>query len=400
MKIERFEAPSMAEAVAQMRRVLGPDAVLLHTGFVKRGGVLGLFGQKLVEVLATTDVQVISRGRPATPGQSVGGSRVIAFAPNGEFGTSAFHSEKLRTAVASPQFQIVERLEQRLDQMQSSLGRILRQQDAANLPDDVSPKLLAVYNQLLQGEVAEELARALVRRLHTDLRTGRLDDPERLNDRLRAYLARLVGPGVPIALRPNETARIVFVGPTGTGKTTTIAKIACQFKFREGCRVGLLTCDTFRIAAVDQLQKYARLLNVPCRVAYTPDEVRRARDEFAGFDLLLMDTMGRSHRSDEHLQELKCFVDAFEPHETHLLISMTGRPGNLAAVVRRFDLLNVNRVIFSKADESPSFGLILSIVAGLGKSLSYVTTGQGVPDDIEVGQPDRVARLILGEEAA
>jgi flagellar biosynthesis protein FlhF len=370
MRIERFEGRTMSEAVAKVRRKLGPDAILLHTGVARRGGMLGLFGRKVVEIIATRDARAIVRGPLASPAPSR--------RPDAE------HRQ----------------LEQRLGRMQKALDNLLKQRDRTASTRELAPALGEIYQQLVNGDVTAELADALMRRLEDDLSSEQLKDPTAVRERLRTYIARLIGSGSPIALRDGELTRIAMVGPTGTGKTTTVAKIAAHFRLRESKRVALITCDTYRIAAVEQLQRYAQLLGVPCRAVHTPADVRRAVADFGEFDLLIMDTMGRSHRHDRHINELREFVDALQPHETHLLLSMTGRTRNLAAVVQSFDRLAISRVIFSKADESGAFGLILSIVAGMGKGVSYITTGQEVPDDIEVGRPSRIARLILGEEAA
>jgi flagellar biosynthesis protein FlhF len=391
MRIERFVAPTISEAIAQVRRALGPDAILLRTETVRRGGLFGLFGRRLFEVVATRDLQALDRGRRAT--RPAGRPRAVL--PAAAASSPAEAAEGSGDKVSTP-------LEVRLARVQQSLDSLLQRpamiDGEAN--NGFAPALSALHQALVSSDVPPDLARSLVQRLQQTTSGELLDDTDALRARLRETIARLLGSGTPIALHPGQSTRIAVVGPTGAGKTTTVAKLAAQFRLRESRRVALMTCDTYRIAAVEQLQRYAKLLGVPCRVVHTPADVKRAVEEFRDFDLVLMDTMGRSHRHERHLAELREFVAALDPHETHLLVSMTSGARTLEAMVRSFDRLGVSRLIFSKADESQTFGLVLAVVAGLGKPLSYITTGQEVPDDIEVGRPSRVARLILGEEAA
>ncbi len=187
-----------------------------------------------------------------------------------------------------------------------------------------------------------------------------------------------------------------MIGPTGVGKTTTIAKLAANLKLRQNRKVGLITIDTYRIAAVEQLRTYAQIIHVPLRVVMTPDELSAAIDEMDDLDAILIDTAGRSQRNVERLDELKEFLDAAAADEVHLVLSTTANVKNLQAAMDRFGSLGANKLILTKLDEAVSFGMILSIVKRMDAALSFVTTGQDVPDDIEVGQGRRLAQRILG----
>jgi flagellar biosynthesis protein FlhF len=398
MRIERFEAATITEAVVKAKAALGPNAVILQTQTSRKGGLFGVGSREVAEVVAATGLQVLRRERAgrARRRDSAKAARTVPASPlraNGQCRAGA------KVVPGPGHVDTTERLDRQLHQLKRLITDMARKQDSAQHPE-ISPALLDFYNSLIKGEVATDLAQALVRRLHADLTHEQLKDGRLVRQRLRLYIARLIGRGAPIVLRPDQTTRIAFVGPTGVGKTTTIAKLAAIFKLREGRRVGLLTADTYRMAAIEQLRRYADLLNVPLRTAGTPADVARAIELFRGFDLILMDTAGRSHRNAARMAELKACLEAARPHETHLVLSITSRPSHLLSVVRRFDAVRVDRILFTKLDEGATFGPILSVAAGLGKSCSYLTTGQEVPDDIEVSRPDRVARLILGEEAA
>jgi flagellar biosynthesis protein FlhF len=188
---------------------------------------------------------------------------------------------------------------------------------------------------------------------------------------------------------------IALIGPTGVGKTTTIAKLAAQFKLRQGRSVGLITIDTYRIAAVDQLRTYADIIDVPLKVVLTPKELRRAIDEYADKDFVLIDTAGRSQRDVLKMNELRQFLDAARPDETHLVISSTAGEKTALAVLDRFSAFDVDRIILTKLDEAVGFGIVLSVLSRAKQKLSYVTVGQDVPDDIEPGNPRKLAELIV-----
>jgi flagellar biosynthesis protein FlhF len=213
------------------------------------------------------------------------------------------------------------------------------------------------------------------------------------------------------------------------GKTTTIAKLAAQFKLRDRKRVGLITTDTYRIAAVAQLKAYADILSVPLEVVYTPDELAETMRKMHGFDVVLIDTSGRSQKDTEHLGDLQAFLNKARETaaaqeleatagtdegnggqsrkdgrssalETHLVLSCTAHANQLQQVLEKFSSVGVDRVAFTKLDEAVGVGVILNIAHRLDVQLSYLTTGQDVPDDIEVGSRRRLAELVLNLPAS
>jgi flagellar biosynthesis protein FlhF len=204
----------------------------------------------------------------------------------------------------------------------------------------------------------------------------------------------------PIELEGKTPRIIALIGPTGVGKTTTVAKLAAQFKLRQGKSVGLITIDTYRIGAVDQLRTYAEIISVPLKVVLTPKELRRAVEEFADKDVVLIDTAGRNQGDTLRMNELRQFLEAVRPDETHLVISTTAGQRNATAVIEKFSAFKVDRVILTKLDEAVSFGMVLGVLERTRQKLSYVTAGQDVPDDIEPGQSRKLAELIVPAVAA
>ncbi len=199
-----------------------------------------------------------------------------------------------------------------------------------------------------------------------------------------------------VRTKTNGPHVVALIGPTGVGKTTTIAKLAANLKLREKSRVGLITIDTYRIAAIDQLKKYADILDSRLRVVASPEDMRDAVASMNDCEFILIDTAGRSPNDSMKLSELKTFLAAAQPDEVHLVTSTTSNQAAIELALTKFGDLNVNKLIFTKLDEAAKVGAVLNILTKVNKPLSYITTGQDVPDDIEVAQGRRLAQLILG----
>ena len=313
----------------------------------------------------------------------------------------------------------------------SSVG----EQDAA-LPEEPA-EFQVYYTRLLQNAVAEEVARDIMDvararladcRARIEAGIGDRLDRSILDQKVREKLEELVPailmesierllpvPG-PVEIDVEGVPKLVaLVGPTGVGKTTTIAKLAAHFKLREGRRVGLITTDTYRIAAVDQLKAYAEIMNLGLEVVFSPEELPDAINRLSDCDLILMDTSGRSHRDSDRLRDLGAFLDAARRFtaglrderangisgatdksvEVHLLLSCTSNDHQLIEVAEKFSSLGIDRAAFTKLDEAVGLGVVLNVASRLNLQLSYLTTGQDVPDDIEVGHRRRIAQMLL-----
>lgn len=189
-----------------------------------------------------------------------------------------------------------------------------------------------------------------------------------------------------------------FFGPTGVGKTTTIAKLAAEGVLKQKRKVGLITTDTYRIGAVDQLRTYANILNIPLEVVFQPSEMASAMESLRDCDLILVDTAGRNYRKQDYAQELAQYFPSLSGGENYLVLSLTAKNNDMIEILQNFKCIPVEKVIFTKSDETQTYGSILNMVMRYHLSISYLTTGQNVPDDIRVAVPRKVANLILGED--
>ena len=277
-------------------------------------------------------------------------------------------------------------------QMVEKLSRNAGQTD--EIPDD----LFQIYTGLIDAEIDEDLARDLVFRIKHDQRAGQPRDLAAA----QAHLQRIVEADFkcarPIAVTPGRRKVVALVGPTGVGKTTTIAKLAANFRLRDGIKMGLVTVDTYRIAAVEQLRTYAEIIDLPMKVVTGPRDMRRALDELAGLDLVLIDTAGRSPRDELKIQELKTLLAEAEVDEVQLVLSMVASPQNLQSTAEKFAVANTTSLILTKLDEAAGMSNLLAVARNIPLPISYVTTGQNVPDDIEAATTHRMAGLVLGRE--
>lgn len=193
---------------------------------------------------------------------------------------------------------------------------------------------------------------------------------------------------------------MALVGPTGVGKTTTIAKLAANYRLRERRRVGLVTVDTYRIAAVEQLRTYADIIDLPMEVAATPRDMRAAIDRLSGQELILIDTAGRSPRDEVKIQELKCLLAECRADEVHLVLSSVSGGICLEKTAEQFVSVGVTSLLLTKLDEAGGLGGLLSLLRRSRLPLSYLTHGQNVPDDIEAADGKKLARIMVGMERA
>ncbi|RIK86715.1 MAG: flagellar GTP-binding protein [Planctomycetota bacterium] len=261
------------------------------------------------------------------------------------------------------------------------------------------PLLSNLLGELLDADFDEPAARELIDRLRreaaaeaSDIRAARL----RLVSMIESEL-RVTGP---IRAATGAGRVVALVGPTGVGKTTTIAKLAANYRLRDNRRVGLVTVDTYRIAAVEQLRTYAEIIDLPMEVVSTPREVGEAVKRMRDFDLVLMDTAGRSPRDEVRIRELRALLAEAHPDEVHLVLSSAASSRGLLAAVDNFTPVGVTSLIVTKLDEATGLGGLVKLARHSGLPFSYLTDGQNVPDDITVAEPQQMARMILGFEAA
>ncbi len=451
--VRTFKAATMQEALDIVRKELGPDAVILHTRELPQPRFLKWRKtNERVEITAGTGVNVrtpkavmASSGRPQSAASPIAGSGSTTYrrpeeqlappppllaptSPGANRLPSAnqpvhrpaapvenqfparptpvsYHPTPIPAPVSPPQgpgpvAQFTEQqtaITRQLTSIQQMVSQLTR--GSLHQETDVPTELFQLYTELIDVEVEEDLSRDLIHKLKQFSETEKLPDAAASKARLRAMVEADIRCASPIGATPGRRRVVALVGPTGVGKTTTIAKLAANFRLRDGIRMGLVTVDTYRIAAVEQLRTYAEIIDLPMKVVTTPREMRRALDELAGLDLVLIDTAGRSPRDELKIQELKSLLAEAQVDEVHLVLSLAASPKSLQATAEKFAAAGTTSMILTKLDEAVGMGSLVSVSRRIPLPISYLTTGQDVPDDIEHAGAKRIARLVLGEES-
>jgi flagellar biosynthesis protein FlhF len=445
MNLRTYRARTMGDCLAEVKKDLGKDAVILHTRTFKVGGWLGLGARPMVEVTASdgaAEVRKVRSGNiaalkaystpePARPAPakapvdlaaqfvaSRNEDSVAISAPTTPPAerltvvrtgpvTLAPPTEPAAQVEAKPSSQVGEELAA----IRKMVGQVLQcsRQTALKVAGNggggpgisgssMSDPVFQVYAKLLERELASEFVDEVIVRVQKELSTAQLADDSLVQAAVVRFLAAMIPADSETHKLPAHDGRpltLALVGPTGVGKTTTVAKLAATHKLRHGKRVGLVTSDTYRIAAVDQLRTYAEIIGLPLKVAMSPGDMASCCASLSDCDIVLIDTAGRSPRDSGRLDELRQFIDAARPHQTHLVLSSVSSEAVLMEAAKRFLPVKPDRVIFTKLDEAVNLGVIMTVARRIALRLSYVTTGQEVPDHIEPGKPDRLARLIL-----
>ena len=377
MRLRRFEAATVTEALARVRADLGPDAVILHARAPEPGA-----SQGRVEVLAAVDDVAVTESRPArpetTPSREGDDRQPLGFA---------------RESPATPRVSRAVELEDRgeTDRMEEMYRMLLELREGQAPTPRMPLALRPLYREMCRRELPGGLVRRLLLNLPAEVRLGRGGT---VRPSVQAALAGAFHvQGLP---RPGRQPRIIaLVGPTGVGKTTTIAKLAGQCRQRDGMSVALMSLDTYRIGATAQMQIYAELLGAPLHVVRSSEEIARAVRAESSADLVLVDSMGRSPQHREGIADLQSLLRQIPTAEVHLVVSATTKGSDLEDIVRRFQPLQYQHVVITKLDEARFPGPILGLALNRKLSISYLATGQEVPNDLEPATPDRLATYLL-----
>lgn len=387
MDIKTFRAKTMQQALALVRRELGPDAAVLHTRELNSGLVGRLVFGRQYEVAASASVNVPSRlpaalQQPARPSEQA--SRVPPVHLEADYRSQ--YRDDFRHQMAG-----------QLDELQAMVEKLC-QRSASTPHHDLPESLFHVFTDMIEADVDEATARSLIDRVRSGKPSSELADPLMVRARVARLLEDELRVTGSISAEPDGCRLVALVGPTGVGKTTTIAKLAANYRLREKRRVGLITVDTYRVAAVEQLRTYADIIDLPMEVVATPREMREAVGRMNHLDLVLMDTAGRSPRDEIRIRELKSMLAEAEPDEVHLVLSSTAGAKGLIGAAERFAEVGTTALLLTKLDEATSLGHLISLLRQCQLPVSYLTDGQNVPDDIQTAERQQMACLMLGME--
>lgn len=390
MLIKKFQGATEQEALQLAKQELGKDVIITHMKSIKPKGIYRLFKKPLVEITAAVDEERIYEKKNYQQIAEELKKNPYEFRVNKE--------EEKSSAI-----------EQKLDSLQNMLEKQLREQQTTVVekekekePQAMEEQTTAmacvqmIYNQMIANEVEEVYANKVIAEIEQSLKPDATVD--NILSTIYQKLVLKLGETKELEFEDGRTKYVFFIGPTGVGKTTTIAKLASSLKLGKKAKVALFTADTYRIAAVDQLRSYATILGLPLRVIYSETEIKEAVEEFKDYDIVLIDTAGRSHKNREQRDDIEKLLLSIpeESREIYLVLSATTKYRDLVKITETYSAIAKYNLIFTKLDETAGIGNIFNIKMLTGAPLSYATFGQSVPDDISKINPQAVAKQLLG----
>lgn len=392
MIIKKYIVNNMNEAVTRIRYELGKDAVIISQRKIRKKGLAGLFSKKVVEVTAAVD-NTSKNNRIAENKDKIENipikdsleaiKKAMNLQRNNQKINTIEHTKSIEDYNSTgAEAEKDNNLIREMKEMKEMLSNIV------STDRDILHEKNELHKTLRGYDLEEAVIEEIINRVKLE------DDEMEETEKIRKVLGSMIE-----VSEIKDDGVIVLVGPTGVGKTTTIAKLAGRFSLIEKKKVGLITVDTYRIGAVEQLKTYADIMNIPFKVVFSIKDMETAVESMGNCDIILVDTTGRSSKNKMQISELRAFIDKTHSENLHLVMSCTTKNSDIKSIVEGYEVLNYNNIIITKLDETTTYGSILNILKEAKKPLSYVAVGQNVPDDIKTLDVEDVINLITGVES-
>lgn len=412
MIIKKFLGKTEEEAMEAAKKELGENVVIMNVKDVKRKGIFAAFRSKLVEVTVALEEEKETIVKPRKENVVVSLDEPVSPISNkGSLAAQNVNSENIEKKLDSLQKLLEEQLRnsqlrQEEEKYETVSGEETEKKEERMDKSEFPPKeenqeqekfIRLLYNTMIDNEVDEKYANQILEEIE---KTKKPNIPiDYILANVYQKLILKFGKSEGITSAENGPKVIVFMGPTGVGKTTTIAKVASSFVMDDKQKIAMLTSDTYRIAAAEQLRTYANILEVPFRVIYTEDELHQAIIDFKDCDYIFLDTTGHSHQNEEQLAKMKVFLDVIDDltvRESFLVLSATTKYCDLLKIAQNYKAITDYQLIFTKLDETTTVGNLLNVKLCMDAPIAYVTNGQNVPADIEKFNAQKMVKQLLG----
>lgn len=409
MTINKFQGKTEAEAVEKAKKEMGDAIVVMNVKEIKPKGLFSVFKSSTFEVTVALEEKEQPANRYATAQISRRGHESINYAADEKIEIPREPAGTYQSKRELEHKNENRGLEQKIENLQNLIQQNLApetveekipvrtEERPKNAQSEMFRCMKLIYEVLLENDVNERYVNLIMDDVERSLRsTAGMDIV--LSNVYQKMILKFGQPGK-IELVSGQPKVVFFIGPTGVGKTTTIAKIASRYKVDMGKKVAFLTVDTYRIAAAEQLKTYANILDAPLTIVYSPEEINGAIEQVKDYDLILIDTAGFSHKNEEQrklIKELLDHVDSAYEKEIFLVLSATTKYKDLTQIADIYHKIADYKLLFTKLDETTTYGNLLNIRMYSGAEMSYVTTGQNVPDDIEVFNTQKIVKQLLG----
>lgn len=413
MTINKYQGRTQEEAIRIAKEQLGENAVIMNVRPIKSKGLFHFLKDSAYEVTAAVEEQ-----QPVAKSSGLAIQDNINFSADEEIKIPIQPQETVARRETNRQAEVLKResqnrLEERIENIQDLLEKKLapaetetaksqskREEKTAKMTKEQEEGmkfLKMIYGIMLENEINEKYANVILEDIEKVVRGG--SSVDYILSSIYQKMILKFGQPRPIEFGEKKPKVVFFIGPTGVGKTTTIAKVASKFKLDAGKKVALLSADTYRIAASEQLKTYANILDTPFSIVYAPEELNQAIAQLADYDLILVDTAGFSHKNMEQKDDIKKLVNSLDKKyekEVFLVVSATAKYKDLVNIADVYHDIADYKLIFTKLDETSAYGNLLNIRLYSGADLSYTTNGQNVPDDIELFHTQKIVKQLLG----
>lgn len=368
MKMKKYSAVTMTEAMSKVRADLGDDAVILNSKVVYTKGFLGLFKKKTIEVVAGMD-KYETPLQPVQPLQK-----------------EMISSVKKEEVVSSE-------LKKELSDIKMLVQSMQRPVETKKYTEDIESFLQYLRNHEINEELITRIGDELFEHVNEiDSNKQSLSYRQIATQVLKKALI-----DVPFGGLSYQKKYINVLGPTGVGKTTTIAKMAAHAVLQKKKKIGFITTDTYRIAAIEQLKTYAGLLQAPVEIVYNSEDFKKAMETYKEYDLVFIDTAGRNYKEVKFVEDVKKLIQFEDNVESYLVLSSTSKEKDMETIIEQFSSFPIEQFIFTKADETNSIGSMINLMIKYNKGLAYYTDGQEVPEDINEASVDSLLKLLFKE---
>ena len=407
--LHTFRGATLNEAYQKMRKKLGAEAAVIRSAEVKVPGWRGLLGAKAIEVTAAKRPARVERQSGVAERQPSAVERRYAAAaspkreqpvapPRKADAAPAPAPQPAPAKPAQPSSVSAEALRKEIQEVRRMVEMLTTEHPGIGLPRECFPH----YRRLLAGGMPRRAAASLLTSIAQENEPRLLRDDAVFQHCLRREVRRRSMVTGGLGWTAGQCHTVALIGSTGVGKTTNLAKLAARYTLNEHANVALVTLDTYRVGAPDQLRVYAEILGLPMRVANDAEEAHAAKNELSNYDLILVDTAGGSPFNREQIADLRNTLLALAPDEVIHTVAANTPFEDLQHALRAFRLLNPTALMITKLDETRQHGALYAALAEARLPLSYFSVGQNVPDDIVLAKPDTIADFVIksGEEAA
>lgn len=405
MIIKKFVGKTEEEATEAARKELGGGVVIMNVKEVKPKGFAALFRSKQIEVTVALEEEgdipkPVRRETAAVEPVNRENTSAATAAAQGRTDNSQNIEKKLDSLQTLLESRFQQNESEKQEQVESAPTVEKQEEEPSEEELERSKFVRLLYNTMLENEVDEKYANQMIEDLEKNKKPNMPFDYILANVYQKMILKFGKADGITAAEKGPKI--VLFMGPTGVGKTTTIAKLASDYTMGRKKKVALLTADTYRIAAAEQLRTYANILEAPFRVIYSEEDAKQAVQDFHNYDYIFVDTAGHSHKNEEQMENMQKLFDAMREageYQTFLVLSATTKYRDLVRIVSSYKEIADYQLIFTKLDETATLGNLFNLKLFADVPIAYVTCGQNVPDDIECFNPQKTVKQLLGGKA-